>query len=266
MKEYFALRKFYLPILLLFLIFLFSSCSSSIETTSTYNNNQIVIDGSYQDWGTSLNYVKDDNIAFGFKNDKDNLYIAIVTSDMGKIMKILTGGLTVWIASDRDKIGIEFPLKLDPGEMQEIRMRQPDKEDPFNFGDRIKGLILKNNQMQIVSSDNQLILTENANLGPDFIGKIGYNANQFVYELKIPIVNSEAAEKVFYKNINKVKITFETGEITRDKESMHANRMNDDDEMQPNQEGRTRGMGNRQPRERMDSSPLDYTFDVVLSK
>jgi hypothetical protein len=268
MKSYNMNFKPRLIFSVLLMIIFIVGCSGSTEITSTYNDNQIVVDGSYKDWGKNINYVKDDNIAFGFKNDKDNLYIVIVTSDRSKIMKILLGGLTTWIESDKDKIGIEFPLKPDPGEMQGIPTKQTDQEGQFEAGSRIKNLISKNNRLQILGKNNQLLYSGSAELGPDFFGKLSFDANQIVDEMKIPISGNDLAEKLFGKNVSKVEITFTTGEIDRneDKENRHSNLMTEDEGFQSNQEvrGNDRRYGSRGKNN--DTNPLEYKFNVTLSK
>ena len=267
MKQYFIKRKISSLVFSTLGLLIITSCSSSIETISTFNDNQIVVDGSYKDWGRSINYVKDDNIAFGFKNDKNNLYMAIVTADRSKIMKVLSGGLTVWISSDQDKIGIEFPLKLDPGELQEIKPMQNNSVAPFERGDRIKALIQKNNQLQVIDKNNQLLYTGSANLGPDFVCKLNYDSNQLADEIKIPIANNEITQKVFSKDLRKINVSFVTGEIERKENRERQSPMMTNDEGFYNDQGNGgRGWGNRQQRGQMDSNPLEYSFEVTLSK
>ncbi len=62
-------------------------CSNSIEALRIFNDYQIVIDGSYKERVTGINYIINDNIAFVFKNNRKYLDIAIVTSDRNKIMR-----------------------------------------------------------------------------------------------------------------------------------------------------------------------------------
>lgn len=268
MHQHFISQRFSIIICFILTSLIITSCSSFVQTTSTFNDNQIIVDGSYKDWGTSINYVKDDNIAFGFKNDKENFYIAIVTADRSKIMKILSGGLTVWISSEKDKIGIEFPLKPDPGELQEMKPLQNNTNVPFEMGDRIKALIQKNNQLQIIDKSNQLLYTGSASLGPDFVCKLDYDSNQLVDEIKIPMTNNEIAQKVFGKDLDRIEVSFVTGEIERkeDKENRHSNIMTNDEGFQDYPEDRNNNMGNRQQRGKLDFNPLEYSFEVTLSK
>ena len=98
-----ALGKFIFGILFIPLI---NGCSSAINIQSTSNDKQIVVDGNQQDWG-SLSFIKNENIGFGFRNDKDNLYLCVVTSDRTKIRKILSG-LTVWLKLIKMKLELNF--------------------------------------------------------------------------------------------------------------------------------------------------------------
>ncbi len=245
----------------IFLSFIGFGCSGGTEIQSTVNNNDIKIDGSSSDWGTSLNYVKDDNIAFGFKNDNENLYIGIVTSDKTKIMRILSMGLTVWFDAGKDKLGIRFPLRPEPGEMQNVRMQQ-NGEEPPESGERIKNAIAKRTDLQIINKDELPLYTDRADKGPDFIAKLGYDNDQLVYELKIPLANNKLAERIFNTGTGKVEINFVTGKFEMG--NFPGNKPGGNFGGARPHSGNMGG--NRPPRERMNFEPLDYTFDVKLTK
>jgi hypothetical protein len=259
-------RKFIYTSILFITLYLFNGCSGSTEIQSSFSNGKIVVDGNHQDWGTSLNYVKDDNVAFGFKNDKEHLYICMVTSDRTKIMKILSTGLTISIESDKGKIGIKYPVRPEPGEMSDMRMHQLDQEGVPEPNDRINTFISKFKELQLLDKNNRLIYSQNSDLGPGFIAKLGYNKNQFVYEIQIPMINNDLVAQIFNNDIEQVKINFTTGEINRD--NMKKNRMEaqgEGEEMGSHQGG-YRGMHNHPQGEKMDFKPLDYSFNVILFK
>jgi len=78
--------------------------------TSTWKSQDIVIDGSIKKWPvlTSL----PDGIAAAAVNDADNLYLAIVTSDLDRLRQIGSSGVTVWFdpaGGTKEVFGIRIP-------------------------------------------------------------------------------------------------------------------------------------------------------------
>jgi hypothetical protein len=266
MKKICGKQIFIFTSIIIISFYLFNGCSVSTEIQSSFSDGKIVVDGNHQDWGTSISYVKDDNIAFGFKNDKENLYICMVTSDRTKIMKILSTGLTISIKSDNGKIGIKFPVRPEPGEMSDMRMHQPDQEGSPETNDRITTFISKFKELQVLDKNDMLIFSQSADLGPGFIAKMGYNMNQFVYEIQIPLINNDLVTSIFSNEIKQVKINFATGEINRD--NMKKNKMEGEGESEEmgSHQGGNRSMHNHSQGEKMDFKPLDYSFNVILYK
>lgn len=264
MKKNFEKGNAILVIVLVSLISFMIGCSGGKEIQSSSNNNSITIDGLSDDWGTSINYVKDDNIAFGFKNDNDNLYIGIVTADRSKIMKMLTLGSTLWLEADKDKLGIRFPIKPDMEDMREMRMEQGGEETP-EPGERVKHFITKQTDLQIINEDELPLYTDRASKGPDFIAKLGYENDALIYELKIPLTNNKFAERIFDNNTKEVKINFVTGKF--DKSNFQGNNKEGNFGGMKPHNGNREGMGgNHPPKEKMNFDPLDYSFDVKLAK
>ena len=286
-----ALGKFILGILFIPLI---NGCSSAINIQSTSNDKQIVVDGNQQDWG-SLSFIKNENIGFGFRNDKDNLYLCVVTSDRTKIRKILSG-LTVWLKTDKDEIGIKFPMKPDFNEMGEMRNsqsepggisnRDADNVERTNQSDRdarreerMKLLVSRSRDLQIINTDDLPLYTKRSDEGSDFIGKLGYQNEQLVYELKVPLMNNDISKRIFDNNINDVNISFMTDKLEMPNRNSRGGR---EGGMEPpvgdGGFGRGRGdggfggpppgggRGERTGMPRMDFDALEYNFDVTLSK
>jgi hypothetical protein len=118
---------------------LIASCSSSRQTTgesntATWQQQPLTIDGLDNDWTKPLpGYAKSDNISYEIANDNENLYVLIACKDPQEQMKIIQGGMTVWLNTRADKtqgdaVGIGYPLDSrndhDQTLMQEA---QPDK-------------------------------------------------------------------------------------------------------------------------------------------
>ena len=287
-------------ILGIFFIPLINGCSSAIDIQSLSNDKQIVVDGNQKDWG-SLSFIKNENIGFGFRNDKDNLYLCIVTSDRMKIRKILSG-LTVWLKTDKDEIGIKFPMKPEGDIIPDMKnfsndegMRPPevDAQDGENNQqrqrreERFQFLISRLNDLQIITPDNLPLYTNKADEGPDFIGKLGYQNEQLVYELKIPLVNNDITKRIFDNSVDEVNINFQTDKIEMPSGNFKGRREGNGG-MEPPEGGGgfsggpggdeggygggRRGGGEREGRQgrggmgKMDFDALDYNFDVKLSK
>ncbi len=279
-------------ILTLLIITIINGCSSSIDIQSTSNNNNITIDGNQQDWG-SLNFIKNENIGFGFKNDKDNLYLCVVTSDAPKIRKILSG-LTVWLKTDKDELGIKFPMKPDFNDITEMRNSSGDPEGIGNRDDddgdrtnqsvqdtrreeRMKMMIARNRDLQIINADDLPLYTNKADEGTGFIGKLGYQNGQLVYELKVPLVNNDISKRIFDNSINDVNISFMTDKLEMPNRNIRGGR---EGGMEPPEGGFGGGRGDggfggpppgggrddRAGIQRMDFDALEYNFDVKLSK
>ena len=74
----------------------------------------VTIDGNNQEWPAP--YPEYDNkamLGYSVSNDKENIYVTVETGDAATQLKILRGGLTVWIdksGGKGDDIAINYPL------------------------------------------------------------------------------------------------------------------------------------------------------------
>ncbi|HEX2869314.1 MAG TPA: hypothetical protein VHO03_19885 [Ignavibacteriales bacterium] len=174
----------------------FIGCSGASKVESSLSNNPIKIDGSQSDWAGSLQTVKDDNVAYGFKNDGQNLYLCLVTSDATKALRILTMGLTVWLdpGSSRDEIGVKFPLRPERGQMGDFRMQRPDSGNIRDRAKRIENLISMQQELTVTTKDDLPLYTSELATAKDFQAAVSYNNDQFVYELKVPLEGNSNAQ------------------------------------------------------------------------
>ncbi|MES2332158.1 MAG: hypothetical protein V4539_21290 [Bacteroidota bacterium] len=113
------MRKiFFLSLILIVL----ASCSSTKNSQQSaiaehilWQKDSLVIDGNDGDWTMPLLYRDEkEGLLFAVSNDNDNLYIRATTHNDATILKILRGGLTVYINSHGVKeesgaAGISFP-------------------------------------------------------------------------------------------------------------------------------------------------------------
>jgi len=212
MKNMFTWASAYLFGTLLLLL-TFSGCSSVPEVASIPNHNDITIDGNQQDWGTSFIPVKNENVAVAFRNDGENLYVCLITSDNQKIVKILSMGLTVWLypSDSKDAIGIQYPVKKTFEEMRVAR--QDNTTNPEDVNGRIQHLLSVQNELIIVDENNIGIYSSSPETDKGFKAKIGYSMNQMVYELKVPLKGNKDFSQVVLnaKSDDNIGVTFETG-------------------------------------------------------
>ena len=78
--------------------------------TSTWKNQDIAIDGAIKKWPVLTPLP--DGMAVAASNDADNLYLAIVTSDLDRLRQIGTVGLVVWFdpaGGTKEVFGIRVP-------------------------------------------------------------------------------------------------------------------------------------------------------------
>jgi hypothetical protein len=97
----------------------FVSCGTSKKATpqrlpGNWQPVPIIVDGKNNDWPTPHpDYDEKAMLGYAVSNDKDNLYIIVETGDLATQLKILQGGLTVWIdrkAEKNEETAINFPI------------------------------------------------------------------------------------------------------------------------------------------------------------
>jgi hypothetical protein len=104
------------------LLILLQSCGSSKKAGSSsatpeekYYSRHLtpVVDGKMNEWGETLLYDNSTKCIYALANDDSALYIAIKASDRTQQMKIVQGGMEIWIdgtAKRKKSIGVKFPL------------------------------------------------------------------------------------------------------------------------------------------------------------
>jgi hypothetical protein len=205
-------------LLLVFSLIVFSGCGNN-EFKSSWIKTQIVVDGNQEDWMGKLNYFEEEHSAIGFANDKDYLFVCLVTSDTGKIMKAINSGLTIWFDPETDggnEVGVQFPL---PNENQfnnpnYLKLNDENKKD--SFSNRVTQILNKKNEFRIVKSDLYPLTQNYLNDSTEVKVKTGFQMYQFVLELRVPISNPLAWNYNLHLELgSKVTVSFETGEIER---------------------------------------------------
>jgi len=258
---------------LLIAVIVLGGCSSTKQVSASNNDGKIIIDGNQSDWGR-MTAIDGENIAFGFSNDKDNLYISMITNDRAKIMKILRGGLDVWFEGENsgNKIGIRYPEKPDPSEFQfNPSAQQPPDVQNFDLDNMVYQVLSKQNELYILNEDEKVIKSYPIN-GETFKARIKIDKGTLCYEIKIPIGKSlSKTEGIRTDNSSKVIIEFVSGKIkfASNKEKPDMDREN----MPPSGPqpgggfpGGGRGKPDMNRSESIDTSPLSYSFEILLAQ
>jgi len=78
-----------------------------------WQSEKVVADGVAKEWSNPLNYFDSDTkLQYTFSNDRKNLYVCLKTADERTQVKIIKGGLKLWIDTtgrNRSQVGIFFP-------------------------------------------------------------------------------------------------------------------------------------------------------------
>lgn len=183
-------------IFLVLLPVLFAGCSGT-SLMSKWDENNIHIDGKREDWQGALHSEKDMKILYGAKNDKDYLYLCFVSGDQNKIRTMLAQGMIVTVgpANTGETFGIEFADEMEmpverPGELKKGKFNPDQKRgEPGQFND----MMVNKNTIAILNEDGKRITTIPAK--NDFLSaKMGFQWEQLVYELKIPLHKVELTD------------------------------------------------------------------------
>jgi hypothetical protein len=282
-----------LKLTLFAVLVLLSGCSNSRQVTSLPSNTEIKIDGDLADW-QDLTNIKDENISFGFRNDDKALYLVMVTNDRSKIMKIMRGGLEVWVepSNSDDKIGIRFPEKPDPGEMMEqFRSQTMPNRDKQKFDEQnqqekkeldpgMQMFLSKQKELYVLDEEGKVLKSFPVK-GDTYAAAIIPYGSFLCYELKIPFGSKPFLSTASMKNKDsKLTVEFVTGELESGFDKM---RRPDDiggegmpPQGPPMQGGNPPGgpgMGpggpgghGRSMKDIKDSAPMEYSFEVLINK
>ena len=267
-------------ILSMLTILIIQACGTSDIFISKNAGKEIKIDGDRSDWKGKLEVLDDEQIAVGFLNNEENLFLCLTTNDRENIMKIVSQGLTVWFyPEERDNvIGLNYPQQLTEFPRME-RMRNDDGQKDYrqNPDARINNLLQSQSEYSIVDEDNNALFNYPVGSNTGFEVKASYANNYFVYEAKIPIGNnniSEVVVDVLPKEI--LSVLFETAEIDIDniRNQMSSGRMGQGEGMGTRPDGGMsgEGMGQSGGRGQRGERPnqnmmdqLEFDLDVKLN-
>lgn len=84
-----------------FIILLFNistGCSSKNYPVGNYQNKAIAVDGDLKEWENPQRFAcPDGKVHYNVTNDNENLYVCLETQDANTVIKILRGGINLYI-------------------------------------------------------------------------------------------------------------------------------------------------------------------------
>src|ERR1035437_6152862 len=105
------MRRFLLPAIFGVLL---SACASAPIYQSFPQRTPIAVDGHASEWPQPLDYYnKDSKISFSVSNDSSKIYFCIEAYDEQLQMKIVHGGIQLWIdtaGGNAQAIGVLYPM------------------------------------------------------------------------------------------------------------------------------------------------------------
>lgn len=195
------------PLLVALMLF---GCSSSVELTSGWSNQELRIDGNNTEWKDVTVHLAGPDVLVGIKNDNNNLYLCLITSNVRTQFQMLALGTTVWfdtVGKKNKSFGIQFPIT---GLLQ--GRRYPTRENPEDLQRFIQ---LAQRQLEIVGPANgeRHRFADKACKGIDV--HLGYADGTLTYELKVPLHKSDEQLYGINADVTKVlTIGLETGDLS----------------------------------------------------
>ncbi len=207
----------------LLIITFFISCNE-LEISSNLASQQIIIDGSDEEWKGSLAYIEEGKAFFGIRNDENFLYIVLRVWERDIQIQILRYGLTVWFDKKAEKnqgFGINFPLENKKiGKIFRTAEQNNRKEiseellEAANYRMIVFGPE-QDKQRHLLALQAETFRIET---------KIGLGNGNLIYELKIPLkINEDTPFAIGLDTEEVISICFETPEI--DLEELKEDRM-----------------------------------------
>jgi hypothetical protein len=202
------MKKTLIPVTIISLI-LTQSCGSSKKTSSSSGESQEkyysryltpVIDGKMNEWGDTLMYDNSTKCIYSIANDESALYIAIKAIDRIQQMKMIQGGMEIWIDGKvkRNKsIGVKFPLG---GGIMSMPDNRSSTRDSKEMRQQMMAQMLT---MELIGFKEGMNGSQSIYSGTEVKPAIGWdNKDNLIYELAIPLAALNEAVKADLKNIS----------------------------------------------------------------
>jgi len=206
----FALSSLVVSFVVTSALITFTGCSSTLELTSRWTNHELRIDGTGKEWKDGTTLLPGPQVLVGIKNDKDNLYVCLITANRMTQAQMLALGTTVWFDTEGQKnkrFGIQFPVA---GLLQGRRF--PTQQNPEDLKRLIEAA---QRQFEVVGpgQDERHRIADRQDKGIDV--HLGYADGTLTYELKIPLhKSSDRPYAIGADPLKPLTIGLETGEYS----------------------------------------------------
>ena len=175
----------------------YAGCNS-LELTSHWRKQPVVVDGKNDEWQNSLVRIEGKPVMIGLLNDSENLYIALVTDDRSIERQVLFRGMTVWLdrtGGEEKKFGIQFPLGFQARQSAGFLDARPTFNDQGGppSGDSLRERFpIDSNDVEIIGpAENEHRRLTVAELKQIAV-KVRISGNGLMYELRVPLNDSGA--------------------------------------------------------------------------
>ena len=187
-----------------------SGCSSTLELTSRWTNHELKVDGTGTEWNDATTLIPGPQVLVGIKNDRENLYVCLRTSNRITQVQMLALGTTVWIDTEGKKnktFGIQFPVS---GLIQGRRF--PSQQNPEELRRLIDAAQRQFESLGPGKGEHRRI-ADKQEKGLDV--HLGFADGTLTYELKIPLhKTAEHAYAVGADPSKPLTIGLETGDYS----------------------------------------------------
>lgn len=190
-------RSYVLASIALLLTLALFGCST-LQLNSKIRSREVVVDGKNTEWMGVMSYIEDDQISVGIVNDKDYIYVCMISENQFLRNQMMMQGFMVWFdpaGGKKKRFGIRFPR----GWQSEMRERVLEGRER-STEPRERGQDPKRRQELFEKALAELDI-----LGPekdDYIRlpvreakgievKLNASIGIIIYELKVPILCSE---------------------------------------------------------------------------
>jgi hypothetical protein len=175
----------------LLLIVLLCQCAPKAIYKSEWQPEKIIADGDISDWSApTIYYDKATKLKHEIRNDAENLYLTLSTSNDQTQMKILMAGLQVWIdttGGNKKHIGIIYPVGKSMEQSEAMGLLASQDHDAKSSFISKKKLIALQTQLifsQLHGPNNEVLPTHNTG---GINVAIDMNDNgEMIYEAVIP--------------------------------------------------------------------------------
>lgn len=239
MNKFHRYERFEFLIIALVLCITVIGCGSSEQLISSWQNQEIKMNGDPAEWKSSLHQVPDKKFFVGFKNDDKFLYLILTTNDRGKVIQMFKAGFITWfepVSGDSKPFGISFPQPNVFSDQQQFKQNNqgladessPKEENPDNFMDK---MVMQQTQLEVVNTDKYPLMALPLINKEGIEAKLSVKDNFFVYELKVPLaVGNDYSYEAGVTPGNSIKVRFETEKMEAKKESSDQGERSQDSE------------------------------------